>query len=495
MPVLSRRAALKTSAAAGLLSTISCGKPADAPSSASDLADLDAVATAQAIKNRDVTASEVVAAAIDRAERIDPVINAIVTPYFDSAREKAAAGGDGPWFGVPTFIKDLNDVIGQRTGYGSRAFANFIASEQPPLIDRILGSGLISLGKSSSPEFGLTATTEPLSSGATRNPWNTDYSVGGSSGGAGALVAAKVVPVAHASDGGGSIRIPASCCGVFGLKPTRGRIDALRPAEEAPIDLTEPLLESRSVRDTAAFLAMMELDGAFDPVGLVDGPGMTRKKIAFFTDAPSGASVDLEVIAATERVAAKLEELGHEVTEIRAPFDAGVLQDFTVYWGAGAAETVANWEAMTGRQAAYDQFEPWTYGLIDYYESRKAGLNAAVGRLMSFAQNYKAAFAGYDLMVSPVLAAPPPKIGYLATTQAFPLVFERISEYVCFTQYQNVAGAPAASLPLTMSAQGLPIGTQIAALPGNERAILEVAYELEEAMPWKGRSPKLPVQK
>ncbi len=491
MQALSRRAALKTSAAAGMLSAAGCGGSREKPSSAGDLADLDAVATAQAIRNGDVTASEVVAAAIDRAEKADAVINAIVTPYYDSARERAAAGGEGPWFGVPTFIKDLTDVIGQRTGYGSRAFANFIASEQPPLVDDIFSTGVISLGKSASPEFGLTATTEPLSSGPTRNPWNPDYSVGGSSGGAGALVAAKVAPVAHASDGGGSIRIPASCCGVFGLKPTRGRIDAVEPADKAPLDLTEPLIESRSVRDTAAFLAMLEKDIGIEPVGLIEGAGATKKKIAFFTNSPSGVAVDPEVIAATERVAAMLEELGHEVTEIRAPFDAGVLQDFTIYWGAGAARAVAEWEAVSGRPAGYDVFEPWTFGLIDYYETRKDALEPAIGRLMSFEHIYKAAFAECDLMLSPVLAAPPPKIGYLATTYSFPLGLERITEYVCFTQFQNVAGAPAASLPLSMSSQGLPIGAQLAALPGNERAILELAYALEEAMPWKGRSPAL----
>ena len=450
---------------------------------------MDAVETAQAIKSGNVTGVEVVAAAIERAETTNDKINAIATPYFEGARERASASREAIWSGVPTFIKDLNNVIGQRTTYGSRAFEDNVATSQSPFVDAIFANGMISLGKSTTPEFGLTATTEPMIGSPTRNPWNLDHSVGGSSGGAAALVAAGVVPVAHASDGGGSIRIPASCCGVVGLKPSRGRMPKVDGPAGRPLDISQHGIESRTVRDTAAFLAMMEAGETLPPVGLVEGPGSSKKKIGFFTAAPTGVDVDAEVVAATDAAARQLEALGHEVTSINCPFDSGVLQDFTIYWGAGAAEAISNWEKQAGRKANYNDFEPWTYGVIDYYEARRHTYDDVLGRLLTFETDYRRIFSGFDLIVSPVLASPPPPIGYLAPSFAFPLMLERVSDYVCFTQFMNIAGSPAISLPLAMSGAGLPIGVQIAAAPGNERDILEVAYELEEAMPWRDRSP------
>ncbi len=487
---ISRRAALKSSAAISLLAGFGCDR--DAPSTTDDLANLDAVSTAQAIKSGDVSALEVVNAAISRAEKINPAINAIVTPYYDTAREQAAAAPAGAWFGVPTFIKDLNNVIGQRTTYGSRAFANYVATEQSPHISAIFANGLISLGKSATPEFGLTATTEPMLSGAARNPWNTDHSTGGSSGGAAALVAARVTPVAHASDGGGSIRIPASCCGLVGLKPTRARMPIPDGDPNAPLVLTEHGIESRTLRDTAAYLAMMEVENDLPKVGLVSGPVSARKKIGFFTKPPTGVAVDHEVAAVTETTARKLEDLGHEVTEIEPPFDSAVLQDFGIYWAARVAMAVANWERMSGQKASYNAFEPFTFGLIEFYEARRGLLETAIARLIAFERDYRAAFSDIDLMLSPVLATPPPEIGYLSTTYGFDLIMERLAEYVVFTQVVNVSGGTAISLPVGMSAGGLPIGAQLAAAPGNEKAILEVAYELEEEFAWNKRAPDLP---
>ncbi len=486
---ISRRAALKSSAGFGVLASFACSNDADRPSSQSDLAEMDAIETAQAIKSGAVTAAEIIGAAIDRAEAAEKKINAIVTAYYDTARDQVAAAGEGAWFGVPTFVKDLNNVIGQRTTYGSRAFEDNVATEQSPFIDAFFANGLISLGKSATPEFGLTATTEPMIDAPTRNPWNLDHSVGGSSGGAAALVAARVVPVAHASDGGGSIRIPASCCGVVGLKPSRGRT----PRPDGPagrvLEISQHGVETRTVRDTAAFFAMMEVASDLPAVGFIEGPSDARKKIAFFTDSPVGAGVDPEVVAAVNETARVLEDLGHEVTAISSPFDAGVLQDFTLYWGAGAAAAVANWETATGRKAGYHDFEPWTYGVIDYYEARRDTLDDVVGRLISYEEDYTRVFSDIDLVLSPTLAGPPPTIGYLAPSHAFTVNLERLTDFVCFTQFMNIAGAPAISLPAKMSRKGLPIGVQLAAPPGNEQMILEVAYELEEAAPWRHRKP------
>ena len=480
---------MKASSALGLISAMSCSGADNNAQSNLDLAEMDAVATAIAIKNGDVSAREVVNAAIDRAEAANENINAIVSPYFDTARSQADNSGDAAWFGVPTFVKDLDNVIGQRTTFGSRAFQNNVATTQSPFIDAYFATGLISLGKSATPEFGLTATTEPLLGGPTRNPWNLDHSAGGSSGGAAALVAARVVPVAHASDGGGSIRLPASCCGVVGLKPTRGRTPRTTGPENRPVDISQHGIEARTVRDVAAFFAMMEVDSDLPQIGLVEGPANQRRNIAFFTQSPVGGNVDPEVVAATEEAARKLEDNGHVVTEIDAPFDAGVLQDFTVYWGAGAAKAVSDWEEVAGRIASYDDFEPWTYGVIDYYEARRHTLDDVIGRLSTFESIYARALRDYDMLLSPTLAAPPPAIGYLAPSHGFPLLLERLSELICYTQFMNISGAPAMSLPTAMSASGLPIGVQVAAKSGDERIILEAAYELESELPWRDRKP------
>ncbi|MEL7486933.1 MAG: amidase family protein, partial [Pseudomonadota bacterium] len=288
---IDRRRLLATGSAFGAAAAaLGCSRKADAPDATPTApGEFDAVETALRIRNGDVTALEAVDAAIARAEAAEPKINGVVTETFEAARA-AAATASGPLGGVPTFIKDLADVAGVPTRAGSRAFASYVPQAQPPFIDDIETLGLVSLGKSATPEFGLTATTEPLSNGPTRNPWNTDHSTGGSSGGAAALVAAGVVPMAHASDGGGSIRIPASCCGLVGLKASRDRYRAVRDESQTPVRLSIQGVETRTVRDQAAFLASMEasqaiLDkGGLTPVGLVSGPSTKRLKIGVFTD-------------------------------------------------------------------------------------------------------------------------------------------------------------------------------------------------------------------
>ncbi len=488
---LTRRGALKTGAAISALTTFGCGGGKDAPSSAGDLAELDAIATAQAIKGGEVSAVEVVNAAIDRAEAVNPQINAIVSPYFDSAREQAAAGATGPWFGVPSFIKDLNNVIGQRTTYGSRAFANNVAATQSDFVTAYLNTGMISLGKSATPEFGLTATTETSLSGATRNPWNLEYSTGGSSGGAAALVSSRVAPVAHASDGGGSIRIPASCCGLVGLKPSSFRFpEPERPAGR-PVRISEHGIVSRTVRDTAAFFAMMEVDSDHPKVGLVEAPSSTRRKIAVAIEPAAGVSVDAEVAAGVRRTADTLSDAGHDVVEIASPFTSAVGQDFILYWAAGAAKVIADWEAAAGRKATYHDFEAWTFGLVDYYNAYSGSAPDAFARLTKFAGDWRASFENYDVLLTPVLATPPVKIGHLSPSAAFPVLFDRITEYAAYTLFANLAGAPSISLPVAESESGLPIGVMASAVQGGDGALIELGYELEAAMPWAARTPAL----
>lgn len=481
---VSRRAALTSAATFGILASFGCGRRSAGPSSTRELARLDAVATAQAIQSGAVSASEVVAAAIDRAVAANESINAIVTAYFDKAREAAQRSPTGPWFGVPTFIKDLAKVTGERTTYGARAFRSFISPDQSAFIDALMATGVISLGKSASPEFGLTATTESQLNGATRNPWNTTHSVGGSSGGAAALVAAGVVPMAHGSDGGGSIRVPAASCGVVGLKVSRGRFAIADGPHNRPIDISVQGCESRTVRDTAAFVAMLETPSMLPNVGVVVGPSKQRRKIGFFTASPGGGAVDREVVGVTVKTAARLAELGHTVEEIAAPFNAGVMQDFLIYWGFIAADLVARWEAAVGRKAGYTDFEAFTFGLIEYYEMRKIALPSALERLRNFISQYQAIFDERDVILSPTVSAPAPEIGVLTPSYGLDLLLQRLNDFVAFTPFMNIAGAPAISLPAGLTAKRLPLGVQLAAAIGRERVLLELAYELEEAQPW-----------
>ena len=458
----------------------------------SDLAELDAVETASRIKSGALSAAEAVDAAIERAQRIDPQINAIVTKTYGKAR-KAVADATGLWAGVPTFMKDLDDVTGVRTGFGSRAFPGYRGKEQTPLTNAFLGLGVVSLGKSATPEFGLSATTEPLSSGKTRNPWNTDHSTGGSSGGAAALVASGVVPIAHASDGGGSIRIPASCCGNVGLKVSRGRYPQARVANFGPIDLAVHGVQTRTVRDTAAVTAAMELpseENGLAPVGLVTAPGKRQLKIALVTSGLTDEDVDPNVLTATEGVGRLCADLGHVVEPLSLPVDPVVAVDFHLYWAAFAHGAVSYWEKKTHLPRNGFAFEPFTLGLANYFEENQSEFDERTARLQSIAGVMdESVYANYDLVLSPVVAAPPPQIGYLDGGLSYDELIGRLLNYVQFTALYNITGAPAISLPLSMSPDGLPIGAMFGARLGDEKTLLELAYELEETKPWNGRRP------
>lgn len=488
---VTRRTLLENSGAAAALAALAsaCARPDI--KGANDLAALDAVETASRIKSGALSAIEAVEAAIARAEALEPSINAIAFKSFDRARKNAGAA-TGPWAGVPTFIKDLDDVIGESSGFGSRAFPGYKGTEQSPLVNAYLGLGVVSLGKSTTPEFGLTATTEPLSTGKTRNPWNTDYSTGGSSGGAAALVAAGVVPVAHASDGGGSIRIPAACCGNVGLKVSRNRFPVARPDPVGPINLSVHGVQSRTVRDTAAVVAAMEQapDASGLPaVGLVTGPSDRRLRIAMFTAGGTGRLVDPEVVDAARSAAKLCEGLGHKIEEMSVPFGRDVEEAFLTYWAAMAEAIVTTWENATRLKRNGLAFEPLTLGLVDYFEARRDKLPAAIARLQAVSREYEAMFATADVLLSPVLAAPPAKIGWLDVRVDFPEALERVSNYAQFTGLNNIAGAPAISLPLATAQSGLPIGVMFGAKAGGERTLLELSYELEQAAPWSARKP------
>jgi len=458
------------------------------------LGDLDATGVAARIRSGEITAQEALDAAIARSERINPQLNFLATPAYDYARARLAQRLSGPFAGVPTLIKDLMPVIGLPTKYGSRAFANYVPTEQPPYMDALLAAGLVPFGKSTTPEFGLTATTEPILGGATHNPWDATRSSGGSSGGAAVAVAARVVPVAHASDGGGSIRIPASCNGLVGLKPSRGRsVAGGRP--DPGIDISVNGCVSRSVRDTAAWLAATEEAGAnatFPPVGLVTGPIAQRLRIRVDIANALGNEPDAEVRAAVEAAAALCRSLGHDVRVGRPEVDGRQFsEDFILLWASGAAEVVALVQSQAPGAPLDQLLEPLTLDLAAHYQQRGAeALAEAIVRLREVEARYAAFFADADVLLTPVLGKPPLPLGQIAGALGM-AAFATLTDYVGYTPLQNIAGAPAISLPLGWSSGGLPIGVHFASAKGQERRLLELAYELERAQPWASRKPPL----
>ena len=451
------------------------------------LGDADAVEIARRIEAREIHPSEAVEAAIARAERVDPSLNAIATPLFDHAREEAERPRGGLFAGVPSFVKDTDAVAGSPVLYGSRGLPRKPADKTSAFAKQFLSLGLVNLGKTTTPEFGLTGTTEALLYGPTHNPWRLGYTPGGSSGGSAALVAAGVVPIAHANDGAGSIRIPASCCGLVGLKPSRGRFAAVEGSEFLPINILHQGIVSRSVRDTAAFVLGAEgyhRNPRLPEVGSVARPGGRRLRIGFFTHAGDGQPVDLECVTAVTDVAKLCESLGHSVREVRPPFVEGFHRAFFRLWA-----TMAFVVTRFGKQLIHPEFdrtkvEELTEGLALHFKKNVPGTLQAIWQLKKAAQRYERSFERVDLLLSPTLATPPPELGYLGPEVPFTTSLKRLGSFIPFTPIQNVSGGPAISLPLARSRSGLPIGVQFASPMGRERTLLELALELEEASPW-----------
>ncbi|MDB5675619.1 MAG: 6-aminohexanoate-cyclic-dimer hydrolase [Sphingomonas bacterium] len=458
-----------------------------------DSANWDATETAAQIRSGAVSALEMADAAIARAEALDPQLNFLVVDDFERARERAKGPlGDGPFAGVPYLIKDLDDMAGLPTRSGSRSTADLgPATRQSPLIAGMLAAGLNPIGKSSTPEHGFLPTTEPLAFGPTRNPWDPTRSSGGSSGGAGAATAAHVVPFAHASDGGGSIRIPASCCGLFGLKVSRGRTLATDPGH-FPISLSVQLCVSRSVRDSAGLLAAVEGTGAgLPPVGMVRGPSDRRLRIGLVIDSVTGGKPDPEVAAATQEMAALLEDLGHKVEPTAWPAElVGMADPFLLTWSKGAANILAEAATRLGHAPGLDEVEPFSLAMASIVAMAPAGaVEQGVAYLNMLGGPYAAWLSRYDVILSPVLSTPPIPLGWLAPDLPVETMAERLPAYVGYTTPANVVGAPAMSLPGTWSAAGLPVGAQFQAAVGDEATLLGLAYEIEAVRPWVDRRP------
>ncbi|MEX0173024.1 amidase [Streptomyces sp. LMG1-1-1.1] len=449
------------------------------------LGEHDAVGLAAAIRRGEVGAAEVARDAVERVRAVEERLHA-VQAYVEAPAPAAGAGG--PFAGVPTFVKDNTDYRGLPTGHGSAAFTPRDARRHAPFARQFLSSGVTVLGKTRLPEFGFSPTTEYEDAEPVRNPWNTGHSAGGSSGGSAALVAAGAVPIAHANDGGGSIRIPAACCGLVGLKPTRGRVVANAQSRQLPLDIVSDGVVSRSVRDSAAFLAAAETywrNPELPPVGLVEGPSGKRLRVGFMLDSPNGVRADAATRAAVTDTVATLERLGHTVEPVAPAIDPRFTDDFLTYWGL-----LSFLIGLTGRTLGTDfdrrRMDGLSRGLHETYVKNWRGTPGVLRRLRRTKEAYAAAFRGFDLLLSPVLAHTAPPIGHLSPTVPYPELVERILRYVAFTPVDNIVGTPSISVPTPGATEdGLPVGVMFSGRPGSERTLLDVAFALEADRPFR----------
>ena len=449
------------------------------------LGDLDAVGLVTAIQEGEVSIPEVVDAAIARAERLQPDLNALAYVAFDRARAEARDPRGGFFAGVPTLLKDNVDVAGMPTQQGCDAYRARPLQRDGDVARMFLATGLVPIGKSQLSEFGFSPSAEHPRLGPVRSPWDVARTAGASSAGAGALVAAGAVPLAHGNDGGGSIRIPAAVNGLVGLKPTRDRLAQDRLNRQLPVRIVADGVLTRSVRDTAAFLRAAEhvyRALQLPPVGDVTGPGRKRLRVAVHT-AGIGRSSSPEVAELTLKTAQLLEELGHHVEHVDHPAPRTIPEDFLLYWSMLAMLIV-----RTGRQLGpgWDarRLDHLTLGLDRHCRRRMHRLPGAIARLRRTSRISALFHQTYDVSLSPTLAHETPLVGHLDPTLDYDTVMERILDWVAFTPWQNATGDPSLSLPLATTAAGLPQGMLFSAGAGREALLLELAYELEEARPW-----------
>ena len=458
------------------------------------LGEHDAVALAQLVAAGAVSPRELAEAAIARAASVEPALNATAFTSYDSPRY--ADGSGGALYGVPTFVKDNTDVRGMPTNHGTDAYVARLKAADGIYARQYLSTGMTVLGKSRLPEFGFNASTEFMAHEPTRKPVAHRLFGRRVVGRLGGLVAAGVVPVAHANDGGGSIRIPAACAGLIGLKPSKHRHVDAEQARRLPINMVSEGVLTRTVRDTAAFMAASEdywRNPSLAPIGLVQGPANRRLRIGLVLEAPHGAAVDPQTRAAVEKTATLLEKAGHRIEPIPLPVTEQFAVDFVQYWGL-----LANLAASTGKltfDRSFDarRLDGFTLGLRAFHRRNLRRTPGAIRRLRAIRHAYARMFSRHELVLSPVLAHITPQLGYLSPTVPYDELIERLERYVAFTPLNNIAGTPAISLPMAMAEQGVPIGVQLSAAFGDERTLIETAFllEQEQAFP-RIQDPSLP---
>jgi amidase len=468
-----------------------------------DYDSFDAVGLAELVRNKQVTAKELLDEAIARTARVDPKINAVVVKHYDYAERQIENGlADGPFAGVPFLLKDLELLAGTRTTFGASIYENDIADHTGTLAQRFLATGVTIFGKSASPEFGLLPTTESRLFGPTRNPWNLAHSSGGSSGGAAAAVAARILPVAHASDGGGSIRIPASACGVFGLKPTRARNPIGPDRGEGWGGFSCGHVVSISVRDSAA---MMDAICGPEPTSPYCAPPLQRPfavevgrdpgrlRIAFTDKSPYGDTIDPEIAAAVRDVARLLSSLGHDVEERAPALAADPAAVMSTIVAANTALNVRVAEQRFGRAMTGQDFEILTLASA-HNASKATGTDYVAAQLSAFriARSLAEFFATCDVFLCPTLCAPPLRLGQLDTmSQDLSHISPTIRRYMPATSMFNMSGQPAMSVPLVWNSAGLPLGMMFSARFGDEATLFRLAAQLEVERPWKTKRPPI----
>ena len=469
-----------------------------------DLTWLDGIAQAELVRTGEVSRLELVEAAIERVSLADRSLNFLNTPMFDQGRAvaKEARRGNGPLSGVPMLLKDhLATHEGVRHTSGSRFMRNHISGGDSELVARYKHAGMVPIGTSATCEFALLSTAESSLFGRCRNPWDLTRTTGGSSGGSAAAVAAGCVPIGHGNDAGGSVRIPASCCGIFGLKPTRAR----NPLGPNFGDMTGGIwaehVLTRSVRDSAAALdasagpmlgdpyeAPAPLRPFLEEVGLEPG----RQRIAFTDEAPTGVEVDADCSSAVHEAAALCEGLGHRVEKVPLPLNGIAVEEaFQVVYCAGAGFQLDYWERQLGRKAGPDDLEPLTRELAERGRTQSATEFLAATQTLQLAARRIAEFhRSHDLTLSPTLAAPPVPLGYFDSSVEDPgRTLDADAAFAAFTWIANATGQPSASVPTHWSPERLPIGVQFTAPFGRDDLLLRLCAQLERAQPWTGKRP------
>ena len=468
-----------------------------------DLLFRPATELARLIRSGEISSKELVETALERIEALEPELNAFT--HLDPAGALAAAdqvgpGDERPFAGVPIAIKDTVEVAGWPYTLGSDVFGDFVPPYDSFVVRRLREAGFVLVGKTSLPEFGILPVTEPRRFGPTRNPWDTERTPGGSSGGAAAAVAAGMVPLAHGSDGGGSIRIPAACCGLVGLKPSRGRVSR-GPAQGEDFLLQDGVL-TRTVAETARLLDLLAGyepgDASWappppEPFAAAAGREPGRLRIAFTTDAPIPAALDPQCERAVRDAAELLASLGHEIEEVDAPW-AGqdLLQVFTLIFGTAVSMGAFFGSQVTGREPSEELVEPLTWTIWNGIRERSA-LDYMLARtqLSAASRAIVALWSNFDVVMTPALAQRPVRIGEIDACSDDPWEdFRRSGEFTPYTAVFNVTGQPAISLPLFHGDDGLPVGVQLAGRPADEATLLSLAAQLEAARPWADRRPE-----
>ncbi len=463
--------------------------------------ELDATALAAAVRAGELSARESVETAIERIENLNGRLNVMVGERFEQALVEADGGlPDGPLTGVPTLLKSLGaDVTGLPTTRGSRLFADKVAQADSELVRRYRAAGMVVLGTTNTPELGLNASTESALHGPTRNPWRDSHSSGGSSGGSAAAVSAGMVPVAHANDGGGSIRIPASMCGLFGLKPSRGRVSpAPYPATLAAVTSVQHAV-TRSVRDSAALLDLVSGALPGDAYGIAAprstfaeavGRDPGRLRVGLVTSLPDGPQTHPDCVAAAEQGARLAESLGHDVVAMEATWHTPDVQATAgVLMGTAMVAAVEERLGELGRDLHDDDLEAFTRVLFDHYRTGSAAdVIRALQRAQVIGWEIGRMFTQVDVLITPTLCLPTPELGYLDTSRP-DLMFERAIQFSGWTGTFNLTGMPAMSLPLAHDSTGLPLGVHVVADYAREDLLLSLAGQFEAAAPWRSLAP------